>query len=411
MSETFGPYRLDALIARGGMGEVYRATDLVKNRVVALKRLPRQLAADRDFQVRFRREAEMTAGLREPHVVPIHDYGEIDGQLYVDMRLVEGMDLAKILARDGALPPVRAVNIVAQVAAALDAAHADGLVHRDVKPSNVLVSSQDHSGDYAYLVDFGIAHSAAATRLTATGSTIGTVAYIAPERLVSNRWDHRVDIYALGCVLSETLTGKKPFPGDDVQAQMFAHVHSPPPQPSRLCAGVAPDFDDVVATAMAKDPSHRFPSATALAAAARAALGPDRLTPVGQGKPRPTQATVGSGQPPSAPRRGRPRRWRGGVVVIAAAVTGALLFDGQSAPPPLPGAKVEREIATLEQDQGRSAQAVTCPADLPAEEGAQLRCMLTDQNERFGVSVTVTSVQDDGNVEYEYVVDALPQLG
>ena len=223
-SETFGPYRLDALIGRGGMGEVYRATDLVKNRVVALKRLPPQLATDPEVQDRFRREAEMTAGLREPHVIPIHDYGEIDGRLYIDMRLVEGMDLAEVLARHGPLPPSRAVDIITQVAAALDAAHADGLVHRDVKPSNVLISTHNHTADYVYLVDFGIAHAAAATRLTVTGSTIGTVAYIAPERLVSDHWDHRVDVYAVGCVLSEMLTGQKPFPVSDAQAQVFAHL-------------------------------------------------------------------------------------------------------------------------------------------------------------------------------------------
>ncbi len=412
-SETFGPYRLDALIGRGGMGEVHRATDLVKNRVVALKRLPLQLAIDPEFQDRFRREAEMTAGLREPHVIPIHDYGEIDGRLYIDMRLVEGMDMAELLARHGPLPPPRAVDIITQVAAALDAAHADGLVHRDVKPSNVLISTNNQTTDYVYLVDFGIAHAAAATRLTVTGSTIGTVAYIAPERLVSDHWDRRVDVYALGCVLSEMLTGQKPFPFSDPQAQIFAHLHAPPPQPSRLRAGVPPGFDDVVAIAMAKDPARRYPSAGALTAAAQAVLTPIGVptgTP-GRGRRRVRGTEPAGGSAPAVRKAGRPGRKRGAaVVVLTAALAAALGFGGGTSPPPppVPAATVERDIAQLDQDQtGQPPQPVTCPADLPAEDGAELRCTLTSQGQQFAVSVTVTSIQG-GTVEYDIVIDIFP---
>lgn len=160
--ERFGPYRIEALLGRGGMGEVYRAYDESQRRTVALKLLTPELAADESFRARFRRESEVAARLREAHVIPIHSYGEIAGRLYIDMRLVDGTDLASVLKGTGALDPGRAVNIISQLARALDRAHADGLIHRDVKPSNVLVTDGDPSGDddFVYLVDFGIARAA-----------------------------------------------------------------------------------------------------------------------------------------------------------------------------------------------------------------------------------------------------------
>ncbi|MGE0299068.1 MAG: serine/threonine-protein kinase, partial [Pseudonocardia sp.] len=158
--ETFGPYRIESLIGRGGMGEVHRAFDTRRDRIVALKRLPTALAQDEDFRARFRKEASVAARLHEPHIVPIHDFGEIDGVLFIDMRLVEGEDLAALLKRQGALPPGRAVNIVAQVAAALDVAHEQGLVHRDIKPANILVTPASTGADeFVYVADFGIARS------------------------------------------------------------------------------------------------------------------------------------------------------------------------------------------------------------------------------------------------------------
>ena len=251
------------------MGEVYRAYDTGRDRIVALKLLPPQLANDTDFIARFRRESRLAARLRDPHVVPIHDFGEVDGRLFIDMRLVEGTDLAALLAERHRMEPTRAVHIVSQVAAALDAAHRDGLVHRDVKPSNVLVTEEDH----VYLTDFGIAHSTDATALTGTGTALGTIQYMAPERFLHGRGDRRMDVYSLGCLLHEVLTGRRPFEGDEVPAQMYAHVHLPPPRPSALVPGLPPALDEVVVRAMAKDPAQRFDTAGALAAAARVAVG------------------------------------------------------------------------------------------------------------------------------------------
>ena len=199
----FGRYRLIELLGRGGMGEVWRAFDTLTDRVVALKLLPKYLSQDDVFQQRFRREAHAAAKLANPHVIPIHFYGEIDGQLFVDMRLIEGRDPQAVLS-DGPMEPRRAVRIVEQVARALHAAHKAGLVHRDVKPSNILVDEDD----YAYLIDFGIARAAGETGLTGTSGVIGSWQYMAPERFTTKDADARVDVYALACVLYECLTGE-----------------------------------------------------------------------------------------------------------------------------------------------------------------------------------------------------------
>ncbi|MHA6793308.1 serine/threonine-protein kinase [Pseudonocardia bannensis] len=278
---TFGPYTIEGLLGRGGMGEVYRAYDTETDRVVALKLLPGHLASNEEYLERFRRECRAAARLREPHVVPIHRFGEIDGRLYLDMRLVEGTDLGAWLRAYGPLPPAAAVAVVAQVASALDAAHADGLVHRDVKPSNVLLSGiegcdVDPGSLFAYLFDFGIARSRdtddSSDALTRTGTMPGSLAYIAPERFTGAEADRRVDVYALACVLHQALTGHQPFDGD-LPTLLHAHLHAPPPRPSEVWPGVPPALDAVVARGMAKDPDQRFPTAGTLAAAARGALG------------------------------------------------------------------------------------------------------------------------------------------
>ncbi|MGA8249268.1 MAG: serine/threonine-protein kinase, partial [Mycobacterium sp.] len=194
------------------MGDVFRAYDSETDRIVAVKVLPAHLAEDPEFQRRFRREARTAAGLNDPHVVPIHNYGDIDGQLYVDMRLIEGRDLGTLIgAEDESLSPERAVSVIEQIASALDTAHQAGLVHRDVKPSNILLTARD----FAYLIDFGIARAAADTAVTKDGQTIGTFAYMAPERF-SGTAEAPSDVYALTCVLYECLTGERPYPGDSL---------------------------------------------------------------------------------------------------------------------------------------------------------------------------------------------------
>ncbi|WP_264058537.1 serine/threonine-protein kinase [Mycolicibacterium psychrotolerans] len=226
----FGPYELQSVIGVGGMGEVYRAYDTARERMVAIKLLRPEMAADPNFQERFRRESRIAARLQEPHVIPVHNFGEIDGVMYIDMRLVEGPSLKQLLRTEGALQPRRAVSIIGQVAAALDAAHANGLVHRDIKPENVLLTPDD----FAYLVDFGIAHGGGEATVTSTGLVVGSCAYMAPERFSGDRGGPASDVYSLGCLLYEMLTGRAPFEAADVRQVMSAHMFSaPPPPPQR----------------------------------------------------------------------------------------------------------------------------------------------------------------------------------
>ncbi|APE36199.1 hypothetical protein BOX37_22260 [Nocardia mangyaensis] len=270
------------------MGEVYEAYDTGKDRVVALKLLAEELAQDPAYQVRFRRESQAAAKLAEPHVIPIHDWGVIDGVLFIDMRLVPGTDLRTVLHTGGPLSPDRAVAVVEQIAAALDAAHAGGLVHRDVKPANILVTP----ADFAYLADFGIAHTEGDSAVTQVGMAMGSYIYMAPERFDVGPISHRADVYSLACVLHECLTGASPFPAASMSVLIRAHLSDAPPRPSTLLPGLPVALDDVIARGMAKDPADRYATAGDLAIAAR-----DALASAGHG---------GAPRPPAYPAYGGP---------------------------------------------------------------------------------------------------------
>ena len=265
---AFGRYQLIEMIGEGGMGSVYKAHDTVMHRDVAIKVLAPELVKKAGYADRFRREAYTAAKLTEPHIIPIHEAGEIDGQLYLVMPVISGTDLQTLLERDGPMATERAVRVIEQLAAALDAAHEASLVHRDVKPSNALVTAQD----FVYLIDFGIAHDASATRLTRTGFTVGSWAYMAPERFGSGTIDARADVYALACVLYECLTAQLPYPADSMEEQLAAHLSKEPPKPSVFDFAIPVGIDEVIARGMAKDPEQRYQSAHELAAAARRAL-------------------------------------------------------------------------------------------------------------------------------------------
>ena len=269
VGSQFGPYLLKRLLGRGGMGEVYEAFDTVMKRTVALKLVSAEYSQDPRFRKRLEREARVAGRLREPHVVPIHNYGEVDGQLYVDMHFIEGTDLDTVLRRHGPLAAPRAVAIVRQIASALDAAHRAGVLHRDVKPANVLLTGDD----FAYLVDFGIASAVTEEKLTKLGDIIGTWSYMAPERFTGHNDSvtERADTYALACVLFECLTGSAPYQGSRASV-MAAHMSQPVPRPSSLRPAIPVAFDQVIAKGMAKSPEDRFDSAGDFALAANGAL-------------------------------------------------------------------------------------------------------------------------------------------
>ncbi|WP_067658536.1 serine/threonine-protein kinase [Nocardia harenae] len=265
----FGPYELRSVLGCGGMGEVYEAFDTVKNRTVAVKLLSEELARDPVYQVRFRRESQAAARLADPHVVPIHDWGVIDGTLFLDMRLIAGFDLRTVLSRGGAMAPERAVGIIEQIAAALDAAHGAGLVHRDVKPSDILLTATD----FAYLTDFGIAGTEGDAAVTMVGVGLDSYAYTAPERFDAGPVTAAADIYALACVLHECLTGVPPYAASTLNVLIRSHLTEPPPRPSLQRAGVPAGLDEVIARGLAKVPEERYAGALDLARAARAAVG------------------------------------------------------------------------------------------------------------------------------------------
>ena len=268
-TDIIAGYELETVIGRGGMGVVYRARQLGLDRAVAIKLIAGERADDPVFRERFKRESRLAAAVSHANIVPVYEAGEDNGLLFIAMPLIDGVDLGQILARGGPLKPDRAVGIVTQLAAALDAAHERGIVHRDVKPANVLVTRDEH----VYLTDFGVAKEIGdATGITRTG-WVGTFDYVAPEQASGAPPSPAGDTYALAGVLAHCLTGTVPFPRDSDAATLLAHLNAPPPAPSTLRAGLPRALDVVVARGMAKDPAQRYPSATALAQAAAHTLG------------------------------------------------------------------------------------------------------------------------------------------
>jgi serine/threonine-protein kinase len=265
----FADHEILAVAGRGAMGMVYRARHNKLGRVVALKVIAPELAEDKEFRIRFQREFEAEVSIRHPNVVRVYGAGAKEGRLYVTMQYIDGTDLADMLRNGRKLEPARAAAIIAQVADGLDAAHARGIVHRDVKPANVLIES-DGDGLHCVLTDFGLMKNIRANNapLTVAGSFLGTCDYAAPEQLLGEKIDARVDVYALGCMLYQAVTGKVPFPRPVSAATMLAHMDEPPPVVTEAAPEAPAALDDVVRTAMAKDPDERYPSAGELGRAA-----------------------------------------------------------------------------------------------------------------------------------------------
>jgi hypothetical protein len=348
----FAGCRIEGVLGRGGMGVIYRATELRLGRSVALKLIATEQASDPEVRERFEREARMTASIEHPNVVPVYGAGEEDGHLYLIMRYVPGTDLHHLLREEGRLAPARAASIVAQVGDALDAAHASGLVHRDVKPANVLIG-----GEHAYLSDFGITRvQTSDTRITDSGNWIGTVDFMSPEHLRGEPTDARADVYALGCVLYTALTGTPPYRRATVPATITAHLHEPPPRPSMEAPGIPEAFDAVIARALAKEPADRYPSAGDLGRAARAAAAGERASTA--------RGSVATGA--ATPEEAEPTRIApaAGVTTLAAAAGATTLapeaepttYAGDGARPngrPRAGAQDGRRPAAVKVQRGR----------------------------------------------------------
>lgn len=284
-------YRVEREIGRGGMAVVYCARDLRLDRTVALKLLAPELARNDTFRRRFTHESRVAAAIDHPHIVPIFEAGEMDGVLYIAMRYVSGLDLRALLDRDGPLPVATALRIAAQVASALDAAHEHDLVHRDVKPGNILVArgtDSDHP-EHVYLTDFGLTKkSLSLTGFTEVGEFVGTLDYVAPEQISGRPVDGRCDLYSLACVVYETLAGGPPFQRDEDMALLWAHQYDQPPALSEKQPGIGSAADGVLAKALAKVPEDRYDSCLEFVAALRATA-----SGIGKGSRPPTQVDLG----------------------------------------------------------------------------------------------------------------------
>jgi Protein kinase domain len=338
-------YRIEELLGRGGMGVVYRAEHLDLGRKVALKVLAPELAENDSFRRRFIRESRMAARMDHPNILPIYEAGEADGLLYIAMRYVQGSDLLQLLDREGVLRPQRAVNLLYQVAGALDAAHRSGLVHRDVKPANILIAPELGPGstEHCYLCDFGLLKTFdSKDDLTRTGQFVGTIPYVAPEQIEGRPIDGRADVYALGCVLYHCLTGTVPFDRETDVAVVYAHLQDPPPSAHRLRPELPVGFDEVVARALAKAPGDRFETATALMQAARRVLYPNERTRPWSFEPAPAPPEEET-RPPGGPGVVRvpvapapPRVMAEPPLAVGASVAAAPPLDRRATDDPMP---------------------------------------------------------------------------
>jgi YVTN family beta-propeller protein len=420
---TFSGYRIEAEAGRGGMGIVYRATQVALGRPVALKLIAANFAGDRSFRERFKREWETAASIDHPNVIPVYEAGEAEEHLFIAMRYVEGLDLANLITREPEFDPERAVRIVAQVASALDAAHARGLVHRDVKPANILIGAEEH----VYLTDFGLTKHASQDALTKTGLFVGSVDYAAPEQIRGEAMDARTDVYSLGCVLYQTLTKRLPYdkPGD--VAKMYAHISEPPPVVTEARPDLPPALDAVVAKAMAKEPSERYASAGELAAAANAATikGSDPSTSAQRKKPRSAQNPIVKGSDPGLGRRGRVAI---GIALpsvlvvglVAAGLGAAGVFDGggkkgataaataaataTSTAPPEAAASAPKAVATIKVGKGPDGVAVSGGRVLVANQQGGTLSVINPETNRVTGKPLPAGTRPDGIVAGKGVV-------
>ena len=301
VGSTFAGCRIDAVAGRGGMGVVYKAAQVALDRPVALKVIAPEVAQDAAFQERFKHEARLAASIDHPNVVPIYESGEIDGQLYLVMRWVDGVDLRALIDQGPPLTPERAARIAAQVASALGAAHGKGLLHRDIKPANVLVATVDDS-EHAYLTDFGIARYEAATSgLTRTGMMVGTVDYMPPERIEGHTGDARSDVYSLGCALYELLTGHPPYMRENEGARIYAHLSAEVPSATDERHDVPDGLAAAIRRAMAKRPEDRFQTAGEMSRAVMTAVTPTAPTIMPRAETRPAETRAAAPTPPAPP--------------------------------------------------------------------------------------------------------------
>ncbi|GGT29846.1 serine/threonine-protein kinase [Streptomyces purpureus] len=310
LGKQIAGYRVEGEIGRGGMAVVYRARDLRLDRTVALKLLAPELARNDTFRKRFAHESRVAAAIDHPHIVPVFEAGETEGLLYIAMRYVAGQDLRALLDREGPLPPDKAARIALQVASALDAAHAHDLVHRDVKPGNILIAAGIDSDrpEHAYLTDFGLTKkSLSLTGFTSVGQFVGTLDYVAPEQISGKPVDGRCDVYSLACVVYETLAGVPPFRRDDDMALLWAHQYDPPPPLTGERPGLPAGLDDVLAKALAKSPEERYGTCLEFVSEVRAAVR-DAETGRDRGRDRRRRSVPGTPPPPPGPPP-EPPRW------------------------------------------------------------------------------------------------------
>jgi serine/threonine protein kinase len=362
-----GHYRIDGVLGKGGMSVMYRATDIRLGRKVALKIIAEHLTEDPEFRERFVDEARNTSAIDHANVVPLYDFGEVDGLLYIAMRLVDGSDLASLI-KDGPLTPDRAVALLSQVAEALDNLHERGLVHLDVKPANVLVTSRESTAEHVYLADFGLTRRGATGHRTKGGDFLGSPTYAAPEHLRGEPVDGRTDAYSLACVLFACLSGRPPFQGT-VPGVIQGHLNREPPSLTAQAPNLPATIDEVIRRGMAKTPGQRYASCRELIAAAKQALaqpvrrapavpvGPRAAGPVPQYRQQPSTPPSGYQRPPvssSEPVRLRPpvpagstaftssdsaggNRWVApvivGIVAIGLIVAAIFLFSSSDEPP------------------------------------------------------------------------------